>query len=290
MLKTQNFEKMHSFQGMRKLRQFYPALMNTKNVSEQYIRVHNVFQQVWCNLYDHFLRTKKSRTKKLIFSKLKLSSRRKKKLALFLSYYPLCQTLDILLLGSTRYLGLYGASCKIFSLGPKRLFKTHIFWKKANFPVKKCICPIFFQIVECAKPQETFHKSKKDFSTFNVQVRRVFLRPERLLKTQIFEKNHSFQGMKKLRQFYPALTNTKNVSEQYIRVHNVFQQVWCNLYDHFLRTKKSRTKKLIFSKLKPSSRRKKDFGPFFLLLPTITDIGYSFVRLHKVSSHLWCKL
>ena len=170
MLKTQNFEKMHSFQGMRKLRQFYPALTNTKNVSEQYIRVHNVFQQVWCNLYDHFLRTKKSRTKKLIFSKLKLSSRRKKILALFLSYYPLCQTLDILLLGSTRYLVVYGASCKIISLGPKRLFKPHIFWKKAIFSVKKCICPIFFRIVGCGKPQETIFKSQKVILTINVEV------------------------------------------------------------------------------------------------------------------------
>ena len=40
-----------------------------------------------------------------------------------------------------------------------------------------------------------------------------------------------------------------------------------------LRPKKSRTKNLNFSKLKLSSGRKKDFGPFSLLLPTTTDIG-----------------
>ena len=57
----------------------------------------------------------------------------------------------------------------------------------------------------------------------------------------------------------------------------------------FLRPKKSRIKNLNFSKLKLSSRRKKDFGPFSLLLPTMTDIGYSLVRLHKVCLHLWCK-
>ena len=57
-----------------------------------------------------------------------------------------------------------------------------------------------------------------------------------------------------------------------------------------LRAKKSRTKNLNFSKLKLSSRRKKDLGPFSLLSPTTTDIGYSFVRLHKVSWRLWCKL
>ena len=149
---------------------------------------------------------------------------------------------------------------------------------------------MFFQIVECTKPREAFYKSKKDISTINVQVIRVFLRPERLLKTQIFEKNHSFQGMKKLRQFFLALSNAESVSEQYLRVHSVFQQVWCNLYDHFLRTKKSRANKLNFSKLKLSSRRKKDFGPFSLILPTMPDIGYSFVRLHNVSWQYWCKL
>ena len=72
--------------------------------------------------------------------------------------------------------------------------------------------------------------------------------------------------------------------------HNVFQQVWCNLYDHFLRPKKSRTKNITFSKLKLSSRRKKGFGPFFLLLPTMTDIEYSFVMLHHVSWQIWCML
>ena len=52
-----------------------------------------------------------------------------------------------------------------------------------------------------------------------------------------------------------------------------------------LRPKKSRAKNLNLSKLKISSRRKKDFGPFSLLIPTTTDSGYTFVRLHKVFWH-----
>ena len=71
-------------------------------------------------------------------------------------------------------------------LGPKRLIKTQFFEKKGSFPVNKCICTIFFRIVECDKPQETYYKSQKDFLTSNVQVIGVFLGPERLLKTQIF--------------------------------------------------------------------------------------------------------
>ena len=77
-------------------------------------------------------------------------------------------------------------------LGPKRLLKTQIFEKKNSFPVNKCICPIFSQIVECDKPQETIYKSQKDILTSNLQVKRVVLGPERLLKTQNLEKKCSF--------------------------------------------------------------------------------------------------
>ena len=62
------------------------------------------------------------------------------------------------------------------------------FGKKVTFPVNKCVCPIFSQIFGCDKPQERIYKSQKDISTINVQVTRAFLGPERLLKTQIFEK------------------------------------------------------------------------------------------------------
>ena len=80
------------------------------------------------------------RNREPIFSKLKLSSRRKNNLAHFFSYYPPLQTLTILFLGSTKYLGNYDASYKIFSLAPKRLFKTQIFLKKGNlFSEKLCL-------------------------------------------------------------------------------------------------------------------------------------------------------
>ena len=77
-------------------------------------------------------------------------------------------------------------------LGPERLLKTQIFLKKGSFPVNKCIWPIFSQIVECDKPQETVYKSQKVILTSNVQVIRVLLGPERSLKTQIFEKKGNF--------------------------------------------------------------------------------------------------
>ena len=81
---------------------------------------------------------------------------------------------------------------RLFLWEPKRLFKTHIFWKKAIFSVKKRICPIFFRIVEIDKPQKTIQKSQKDILTFNVEVIRSFWGPKRLLKTQNFWKKGSF--------------------------------------------------------------------------------------------------
>ena len=125
LFKTKIFEKKHSFQGMKKNRLFFLALSNTKTVGEQKIRHHNVFQQVWCKIFQHFLGPRKSRNN---FFNIKAIILTKKNFGPFLPHYPLGQTLSNLLLGSTRYLGIYGASYKIVFLGPKRLFfKTHNF-------------------------------------------------------------------------------------------------------------------------------------------------------------------
>ena len=78
--------------------------------------------------------------------------------------------IECLLLGSTRYLGIYGASCKIISLGPKRLLKTHIFERRQSFQSRKVVALYFFRIVEFEKPQKTIHKSQKDILTINVEV------------------------------------------------------------------------------------------------------------------------
>ena len=186
MLKTQIFEKKHSFQGMKKFRLFFSHYRTRQIVSEQNLKVHKVFWQVWCNLLDLFLGPKKTRTK---FFKIKAFVPKKKKiLGHFFSYYPLWQTLSILFYDSTRYLGNSGASYKVISLGPKRFFKTKFFWKSATFSVKKCNCPMFSQIVESEKPQETIYKCHKKLLTTTVEVITSFLGSRRLLKTQNFEK------------------------------------------------------------------------------------------------------
>ena len=52
--------------------------------------------------------------------------------------------------------------------------------------------------------------------------------------------------------------------------------------------KKSKTKLFKIKGIVPKKNR--FCPPFFFLLRTMTDIEYSFVRLHKVSWQLWCKL
>ena len=166
----------------------FSRIIPTINFSEQFIRVHNVFltsivQDIW-----FFLGSKKSRTKSF---KIEATVPKKKILAHSFSYYPLWQTLSFLLLDSTKYLGKYGASCKIISLGPKRLFKTKIFCKNATFSVRKCICLIIYQIVECDKPQETIYKGQKDFLTINVEVIRSFFETKEVVEnTNFWEKGN----------------------------------------------------------------------------------------------------
>ena len=108
---------------------------------------------------------------------------------------------------------------------PKRLFKTHIYWKKAIFSVKKCICPIFFRIVEIDKPQKTIQKSPKDILTFNVEVIGSFWGPKRLLKTQIFLKKAVFLRTNVFAPYFLKFSSVINLRKRFIRARKIVWQV-----------------------------------------------------------------
>ena len=168
LLKSQFFEKKALLPVIEKIYPIFSRVIEHKKCQWTIYKGPQCFltsmvQSIWSFSSD-------LRSREPNYSKLKLSSRRKTDFGPFFSYYALWPTLSILLLGSTRYLGNYGASYKIFSLGPKRLFKTHIFWKKSIFSVKKCICPMFFRIVESDKPRETNYMGQKDILTIIVEV------------------------------------------------------------------------------------------------------------------------
>ena len=188
----------------------------------------SVVQSIW----SFFVGPKISRAK---FSKINLSSRRKQR------FWPIFSPIThydrhwvFFLLGSTGYLDNHGANYKIFSLGPKRLFKTHIFWKKSTFSVKKCICPIFVRIVECGKPQETIYKSQKDILTINVEVKRPFFRTLDVVdNTNFGKKTAIFPMVNFLRQTFIVISTLTDLREQLKKVHKVFWNLLWKILDHF---------------------------------------------------------
>ena len=185
------------------------------------------------DIWSFFLGSKKSRTKNF---KIEATVPKKEPLAHSFSYYPLWQTLSILLLGSTKYLGKYGASCKIISLGPKRLFKTKFFWKNATFSVKKCICLIIYQIIECDKPQETIYKGHKDFLTINVEVIRSFFKTKEVVENTNFWEKGNFLVYK---YFFPVFSWTVECDkhqETFYKGHNYFWTFSVEVIRSFFRT------------------------------------------------------
>ena len=73
---------------------------------------------------------------------------------------------------------------------------------------------MFFRIAECDKFQETMYKSQKDTLIIDVELIISFLRPRRLLKTQVFEKNAILPMEKYLRHSFLVLSNLTNLKEQ----------------------------------------------------------------------------
>ena len=89
---------------------------------------------------------------------------------------------------------------------------------------------LFFRKIECSKPLEAVCKGQQGFPAFTVEVRRSF--PWDIWdcwKQNFLKKKHSFKWEKNIRLVFLALSNTKNVSDQYPKVHKVFWQVWCEL-------------------------------------------------------------
>ena len=74
---------------------------------------------------------------------------------------------------------LFWQLCRIYksiSWGPERLLKTPIFEKKAIFPVKKTLWPIFSRIIECDKPPGKYYKGPEDILVITVEPIRAFFR------------------------------------------------------------------------------------------------------------------
>ena len=69
--------------------------------------------------------------------------------------------------------------------------------------MKKCICLIIYQIIECDKPQETIYKGHKDFLTINVEVIRSFFKTKEVVENTNFWEKGNFLVYK---YFFPVFS------------------------------------------------------------------------------------
>ena len=136
-----------------------------------------------------FSGSKKLRTK--FFSKTKAIVPKKKDFGPFFSYSycPVRQTTSIFPLGWTRFFAESGASYKIISLTPKRLWKTQFFEKKRLFLWWKTIQAKFFSYYRVwQSSRNNLWKFTRCFDNDCVSYKIFSLGPMKLLKTQTFEK------------------------------------------------------------------------------------------------------
>ena len=77
---------------------------------------------------------------------------------------------------SKKYFNFYCGSYNFVSVTPKEVVEnTNFKRKKATFPVKKRLWPIFCHIIECDKLHGTIYKGAKGILTITVEVIRSFL-------------------------------------------------------------------------------------------------------------------
>ena len=92
------------------------------------------------------------------------------------------------------------------------------------------IWPVFSNIIECDKPQNTIGKGPKDNPTITVEdIRSILWHLRGCLKTQNFEKNGNFSSEKKiLASFSPIieLSSMTNLKQHFLRIHEV---IWVSL-------------------------------------------------------------
>ena len=107
-------------------------------------------QAIWSFLWD-------LRSRETFFSK-KCYRPEEKDFGHFFWSYPLRQTSSNLLLGSTRFFDIYGASCSVISSTPKSLLKTQIFEEKGKVSSEKSILAYISPEIQHEKRQRTIYK------------------------------------------------------------------------------------------------------------------------------------
>ena len=97
----------------------------------------------------------------------------------------------------------------------------------------------------------------------------ISVTPNRLLKTQIFEKKAIFPAKKIFRPFFLVLSSRTDVKEQFIKSAMYSDNYWASYKIISLGPTRSMEE---ISQKKDFSPMKNNFGHFFLVLPSMADL------------------
>ena len=131
------------------------VLSSMTNASEKFIRLRNVYWQLFWKLWDLFCNTQVVVENTNFWEPGYSGS--EKKFDPLLSYYRTWRTSRKSLPSFGRYLDIYWWSCEILRSEPKRLLKTIFFEKKSLLPVKKQFGR-FLSYYQVSKPLEPTYK------------------------------------------------------------------------------------------------------------------------------------
>ena len=162
------------------------------------MRIHKLFWQLVWKLRENFIRDLRGCWKQKVLKK-RQTFHWKNTLAYFFSYYRTWKKSRGILEGSTMYFDKNCAIVNIISSGPKRSIETNIS-TNSRFHNYKRFSPFLLVLPSVTKVTENFRRVHKLLWHLHWKIKQYFLAPEKLLKTQRFEKRANFPVMKR---FWP---------------------------------------------------------------------------------------
>ena len=210
-------------------------------------------------------------------------------LAPFFPYYRTWHMSENLFWRSTSFFDYYSGTYRSFFFGPERLLKTNVLKKKANFPVKKNELTNFNSFYRLWQTSGNKLQVSTSYSyQYCMNYRRTFLGPNRLLKTQIFEKKGKLFTEKKFGVYFSRFIECDKAQETKYKGPQAIFIIALQFLRACLGTKRlMKTQK--FEKKRQTFQWKKLRDQFFSVLLSMTKLKEQIIRVHKVFWHLLWK-
>ena len=196
----------------KKFGSFFLLLHTMIDIEYSSVRLHSVSWQYWRKLWDQFFGSLKGCLKHIFFERRQFFSQ-EMYLPYIFSNCRIWQTSENDSKEPKRQFDNWCASNKSFFRTWEFADNTN-FWKKGSFPVNKCFCPIFPQIVECDRPQDTIYKRQKDILRINVKVIRVFFRTREVAENTNFWKKGNFPVNKCICPIFSQIVECDKLEER----------------------------------------------------------------------------